>query len=177
MEHLALNAAKRKDRDVNHGDDADAKQAGPNHLAGGGVHHVQAFLKCQLTFANAALRFRQATNAVFHHDDRAINNETEVQRAQAHQIGRYAGADHAGHGGQHRQRNNGGGDQRRTDVTQQQKQHNDHQQCTFQQVLLHRGDGFIDQCRAVIQGLNENTVRQGPIDHFKALCHIAGHSP
>ena len=175
MEHLPFNASERKDRDVNHGDDANAKQARANHFTGGGIDHMQSLLERQPSLASAVLRFGQTSNAVLDHNHGAIHDQPEIQCAQAHQIGRDARAHHAGDRRQHRQRDNRSSDQGGADITQQQEQHHDDQQCPFEQVLLHGGDGFINQRCAVIQGLDVHAIGQRAVDGLDTLGDIARH--
>jgi hypothetical protein len=60
---------------------------------------------------------------VFHHHHRAINDEAEVNRAEAHQVaGQSQASHHAGHGEQHRERNRQRHDERRAPVAEQQEQ-------------------------------------------------------
>ena len=77
----------------------------------------------------------EPAQAVLDDDHRAIDDQAEVERAQAHEVAGHAAAHHAGDGHQHRQRNHGGGDQRRAEIPEQQEQHDDHQQRAFDQVL------------------------------------------
>ncbi|MCY1185059.1 hypothetical protein D9M73_258070 [compost metagenome] len=93
-----------------------------------------------------------------HH--RAIDDDAEVQRAEAHQVGADLVAEHAGEGKQHRQWNDHRGDQRGADVAEEQEQNHDHQDRAFDQVLLHRGNGFVDQIGPVIDRHRTDPGRQ-----------------
>ena len=177
MEHLALHPGQRKDRDVDHGDDADTKQAGPNHLAGRGIHDLQPFLECQAAILDAVLGLGQTANAVLDHDDRTIDDQAEVECTQAHQVGRDAGAHHAGDRGQHGQRDDRSGNQGGPHITQQQEQDHDHQQRTLQQVLLDGGNGLVDQRGPVIQRLDVDALGQRAVDRFNPRRHILGDGP
>ncbi|MNG06820.1 hypothetical protein D3C84_900890 [compost metagenome] len=102
----------------------------------------------------------QATDRILDDHHRAIDDDAEVQRAEAHQVGADLVAEHAGEGEQHRQRNDHRGDQRGADVAEEQEQNHDHQDRAFDQVLLHRGNGFIDQIGPVIDRHRTDPGRQ-----------------
>ncbi|MCY1412001.1 hypothetical protein D9M71_273970 [compost metagenome] len=102
----------------------------------------------------------QAADRILDDHHRAIDDDAEVQRAEAHQVGADLVAEHAGEGKQHRQRNDHRGDQRGADVAEEQEQNHDHQDRAFDQVLLHRGNGFIDQIGAVIDRHRADPGRQ-----------------
>ena len=108
------------------------------------------------------LRFAEATQTVLHDDDGAIDDQAEVQRAETHQIARHSGAHHAGDGHQHGDRNDRRRDQRGADVPEQKEQHDDDQKGPFEQVLLDRVDGAIDQVGPVIDRHGPNSGGQRP---------------
>ncbi len=147
MEHFSFHAGKRKDRDVHHGDNRDTEQAGPDHLGGGLEHALQPFAQRQ---GALVLRLRQSPDAVFDDDHRTVDDQAEIQCAEAHQVGGDAGFHHAEQRRHHGQRDHRCGDQRSAEIAQQQEQYGDHQQCAFEQVFLHCDDGFIHQRGAVI---------------------------
>ena len=86
-------------------------------------------------------------DAVFDHDDRAIDDHAEVDGAQAEQAGRNAEPEHAAEGEQHRKRNRQGHDQRRAQIAEEGEQHGDDEQAAFEQVFRDRVDHVIDQLR------------------------------
>ena len=88
--------------------------------------------------------------AVLDDDHGAVDDDAEVDRAEAHQVGADPALHHAGDGEQHRQRDDAGGDERGADVAEHQEQHGDHQQRAFDQVLLDGLDGGLDQAGAVV---------------------------
>jgi hypothetical protein len=102
-------------------------------LADGG--ELEAFVATQHA-PQFVLAFAEATQAVLDDDHGAVDDQAEVQRAQAHQVARDTAAHHAGDGHQHRDGNHGGRDQCRAKIAQQQEQHRDHQQRAFDQVPL-----------------------------------------
>ena len=117
------------------------------------------------------LQLAEATDAVLHDDHRAVDDEAEVQRPQAHQIPRDAGLQHAGRGHQHHQRDDCGGDQRRAQVAEQQEQHDDDQKRAFGERFRHRADGAVHQRRAVVDRPQDHAVRQGAANRFDTRIH------
>ena len=174
MEHLALDPGESKDRQVHHSNDGDTKQAGTNHFVGGLEHQLQTFLEGQLTLV---LGLGQAPDTVLDDDDRAVDDQAEIQRPQTHQIGGYARPHHTGDGGEHRKRNDSCRDQGGAQVAQQQKQHHDHQQCPFKQVLLHRGNRLVHQGCAVVYRLHLDAVGQGGLNGLQLFGHRLCYRP
>ena len=102
----------------------------------------------------------QQRQAVLDDDDGAVDDDAEIDGAEAHQIGADLVFDHAGHGEQHRQRNDAGGGDGRADVAEKQEQDHDDQQRAFEQVLLDGRDGRFDEVRAVVDGARDDPFRQ-----------------
>ena len=102
--------------------------------------------------------------AVLRDDDGAVDDQAEVQRAQAHEVGADPSLQHAGGGNQHGHRDHAGGDDGGAQVAQQQEQHGDDEQRAFGQVARHRMDGRIDQLRPVQHGMRVDARRQGTAD-------------
>src|SRR3546814_2482508 len=82
---------------------------------------------------------------VFDNDDGAIDDQTEVQGAKAHQIGRDASTKHPEAGQNHGDRDDQSRDQRRAEVSEQHEEHDDDQNRALQQVIGNRLDRRIDQ--------------------------------
>ena len=104
MEHLSFDAAQRKDGQVHGGDDADAEQAGTDDFGRRDRGQVEAFLP-RHGAAEGVLRLAEAAQAVLDDDHGAVDDESVIERAQAHQVAGDAATDHADDGEQHRQRN------------------------------------------------------------------------
>ena len=102
-------------------------------------------------------------------DDRAVDDQAKIERAEAHQVTGDARMNHAGNGHQHGQRDHRSRDQCSTPVAEQQEQHCDHQQRTFSQIFFDRRDGLIDQRGAVIERRQHNVLRKRWLDAFQAL--------
>ena len=105
-----------------------------------------------------------ASQRVLDDDDRTIDDQTEVERAEAHQVCGNPALQHAETGHQHRDRDHQSCDQCCPEVAEQQEQHDDDQQRAFGQVL---GDGFdrrIDERRPVEHRLNCDVLRKRCVD-------------
>ena len=150
VEHLSLHTFQRKDRQIHRRDDEHAEQAGANHFRRGVIDRIHALAEAERALLRTLLR--EPAQAVLDDDDRAIHDETEVQRAQTHQVCGNPRLHHAGDGHQHGERNHQRGEQCRAQVAQQQEQDHHHQQRTFDEVLLDGGDGLIHQHGAVVSG-------------------------
>ena len=168
VEHLAFHAGQRKYRQVHHHNDQLAKQQWTTRLLRSREHLMEALVTGQRS-ACCGLGVSQATHAVLYDHHGTIDDDAEIECAKAHQVRADLVADHARKGEQHRQRNHHCCDERCTDVTQEQEQDSDNQQSAFDQVLLHRIDGFIDQYGAVIDRLRYDSFRQVAIDLLYAL--------
>ena len=175
MEHLPGHARESEDRQVHHHDDQLPEDQRASCLLGRGEHFVQAFTAGQQP-AVALLCVGQTADGVLDDHHRTVNDNAEVQRAQAHQVGADFVGEHAGEGEQHRQRNHHRSDQRCTDITQEQKQHRHHQQRTFEEVFLHRGDGFFHQVGAVVNSDRHHAFGQRAVDLLKLFRHRLGHA-
>jgi hypothetical protein len=169
MKHLPLHAGEGEDRQVHHHDDELAEQQRPARLFSGREHLVKALVAGQARPAVACicLCMGKPPHAVLHDHHGAVDDDAEVQRPQAHQVGADPVRHHAGEGEQHRQRDHQGGDDRRADVAEEQEQDCDHQQGALDQVLLDRVDGLVDQDGAVIDRLRHHAGWQGAVDLVK----------
>ena len=149
VEHLSFNPGQAENRHIDEGDDQNPEQRRPDDLAGSRGRQIKSLVPGQDT-AQTVLGLPEAAQAVLHDDDGAVDDQAEVERAEAHQIPRSARPHHAGDGHQHGDRDDRRRDQGGADVSEQQEQHDDDQQGAFQQVFLNCVDGAIDQVRPVI---------------------------
>ena len=97
-------------------------------------------------------------DTVLDDDHRAIDDQAEVERAEAHQIARDAQPVHADGRHQHRDRDDQGRDNGGPDIAEQEEQHRDNQQGALDQVFFDRGDRRIDKRRAVIDNFCHHAV-------------------
>ena len=168
LEHLPLDAAEGEDREVDDDDDADPEGDGPDHLVGG----LGGELPHRLV---AALRLAEAADDVLHQDHRAVHDQAEVDRPQAHQVGRDAGLHHAGEGEQHRERDGRGHDQPRPDVAQEGEQDGHDEERPLEQVRLDRADDAADEDRAVVVRDDPDALGQGRLQLRNRLARAGRH--
>ena len=161
--HAAFHARQREDGQVHDHDDQLAIQQGPARFLRCRKHFMKTFLQGQRP-PEFLLRMGQAAHAVFHDHHGAIDDDAEIERAQAHQVGAHMVLHHARKREQHGQRNHHGRDDGRADIAEEQEQDGDHQHGAFEQVFLHRIDGLVDQHRAVIHGDGVHAFRQAAVD-------------
>ena len=85
MKHFSLDAGEGEDRDVNDGDNEDAEKHRVRHLFTCSEHNLKSLLA-----GEAAPEFVLANAELPHHvfDDHhcAVDDESEINRAQAHQV-------------------------------------------------------------------------------------------
>ena len=104
MKHLPFDARQRQNRNIDRRDDDHAEEHGRADLLARCEHDVGAFFNGERA-AKLMLLLAELANDVFHNDDCAINDEAEINRAQAHQVAGDAQALHAREGEQKRQGN------------------------------------------------------------------------
>ena len=111
---------------------------------------------------------------VLHHHHRAINDEAEINRAQAHQV--------AGHADSRtmpvRANSNDSGIASATMSAARQlpssgKQHDHHEQRALEQILLHRGNGAVHQVGAVVERADLDARRQFLLNLRQLRRHVA----
>ena len=110
------------------------------------------------------LRMRQSPHTVFDNHHRAIDDDAEVERAQAHQVRTDLVVHHPREGEQHRQRNDRRGNQRRADVTQEKEQNYDDEHRAFKKVLLDGRNGLVDQTCPVVYRYDLHTFRHRTVN-------------
>ena len=174
-EHLAFDAGQREHRQVDDGDDHHAEQARSDDFARAGQDGLESLGSREQPSAPVLLD-RQQTQAVLDDDDRAVDDDAEIDGAQAHQVGADLVLDHAGDRDQHRQRNDAGCDDRGANVSEQEKQDSDDEQRALDEVLLDCGDRCLDQDGTVVDRARDDTFRQGAFDFLQLRCHALGHA-
>src|SRR5690606_11364238 len=162
VKHFSFHAGEREDGHVNDGDDELAEHGGTAHFLGGGEGEFES-LGAREQATEPVLRFAEAPQAVFNDDDRAVHDQSEVERAEAHQVARDLVGHHAGDGEEHGQRNHRGGDERGAEVPEQQEQHDDDQQRAFEQVGAHGGNGAIHERGAIIHRPGDHPLGQAAV--------------
>ena len=117
------------------------------------------------------LRLRPPPDGVLDHHDRAVDDEPEVERAEAHQVSRDVEDPHQDGGEEHRERDDGGDQQAPPPVAQEQDEHDDDEQRPLDQVLRHRPDGAVYQLRPVVERDQLDALRQGLLHLLDPLLH------
>jgi hypothetical protein len=131
-----------------------------DHFLGSAVHGFQTLGKREHA-ARGGLTFGEVPQRIFGDDYRTVDNQAEIQRAEAHEVGADAPLQHAGCRHQHGHGDDKRGYQRRPEVAEQHEQHEDHQESAFTEVGgdgLHRG---VHELGAVEHGFEFNAGRQG----------------
>ena len=116
--HASFQALQEQDRQVDRDDDDDGERHGPRYFVSGVAHRFKRRLAAMLLF--------EAMHGVLHHDDSAVDNHSEIDGAQAHQVGADAEQSHAEEADQHGERNDRGCDQGRAQVAKEQQQNDGH---------------------------------------------------
>ena len=112
--------------------------------------HRRAAARCSVSSRpELVLPLGQAAQAVLDDDDRAVDDQPEVDRAEAHQVAADPALHHAGRGQQHRERDHERRDQRRAEVAEQQEQHDDDEERALGEVRRDGRDRGVDQLGAV----------------------------
>jgi len=109
---------------------------------------------------SAVLTLAEMTHDVFHHDDRTINDEAEVDGTEAHQVSADVIAHHAGHGKEHGKWDDERDDEGGAEVPEQRKEHDDDEQCALGQVRLHSRESSADEVTAIIEGADDDALRE-----------------
>ena len=95
-EHLPLDAGERQDGHIHQNDDAHGKGHRAQDFPSGRQHIGQSF------FAELPICLRQSAQDIVDHHDGAVDQQPEVDGAQAHEIAGESRLHHAGEGDQHR---------------------------------------------------------------------------
>ena len=101
VEHLPLDARQREDRHVDDGDDDHAEEHRGADLLARGEHHLRALLLGKRA-PQGVLTCAEPTDDVLHDDHRAVDDQAEIDGAEAHQVPGDAAAQHAGEGEEER---------------------------------------------------------------------------
>ncbi|GBC91330.1 hypothetical protein HRbin14_02098 [bacterium HR14] len=147
-EHLALNPTQCENGHIRGDNDKDSEQGGANHLHRAVMNQAFTLVGGQL-LGERAYRFREAANRVFHNNHRAVHQQSEVYRAQTHQVRGHPKKTHADHCPQHRERDDAAHNKPCPQLEQKQKEQPYHQQAPFGEVGQHRAQGAVHQFGAL----------------------------
>ena len=84
-EHLAFHPVEREQRQIHQDNDGLTKHRRADHLARSNHHFVKPLLQTEQPVF-MMLTLGQTAQAIFNDDDRAIDNQPEIECAEAHQI-------------------------------------------------------------------------------------------
>ncbi len=172
-EELALDPDQREHRQVDDGDDRLAEHRRPADLERGRAHHVDALLGSERA-ALGALGLGEAAHGVLDDDHRAVDDEPEVDRAEAREVPGDARRVHHRHGEEHRQRDGDGDDEAGAEIAEQDQQHQDHQHGALEQVLADGEDGAVDELAAIVERLDPRALRQRRPERGELALHGLG---
>ena len=150
MKQLPLDPAQREDREVDDCDDRLAEDAGAAYFDRRVLDDGQPFLGRQVVLPGGT-RLAEPPDRVLHDDDCAVDDQAEVDGAEAHQVPGRPGPGHQRDREQHCERNGGRHDESGSDVAEQEQKHQNHQRGAFAEVGHDRLDGPTDQIRAVVE--------------------------
>ena len=83
MKHFSLDTGESENREINNRDDEHTEEHRISHLLACGEHDVQSLLYRELA-SQLMLPVGELADDVFHDDHGPINNQPEVNRAEAH---------------------------------------------------------------------------------------------
>ncbi len=130
LKHFAFDAGQGQDRQVNDHDDEHPENTGAGNLDRGLPDDKMPFFGVQFP-VQAGLFQGQAPHAVFDDDDRAVDDDAEIDGSQAQQVAADFMGYHTRDGEQHGQGNRQCGDKSGAKISQQQKQHQNDEQRPF----------------------------------------------
>jgi hypothetical protein len=159
-EELALDPDQREHRQVDDGDDRLAEHRGAAHLERGEAHHLDA-LSEERRLAAPALLLREPAHRVLDDDHRAVDDQAEVDGAEAHQVPGDVGRVHHRDREEHRERDGRGDDEPAAQLAEEDEEDEDDQRRALEQVLADRTHGAVHQLRAVVEWLDPRALRQG----------------
>src|SRR5438876_5358715 len=99
-------------------------------------------------------------NRIFHHDDRAIDDHSEINCPQAHEIGTDSKEPHAKEADEHGKWNDRSCHDRCLNITEEREQNDGHKKKTFEEILFNSADRSVDHFRLVVERQNLHAGRQ-----------------
>ena len=102
----------------------------------------------------------QGVHDVLDHDQGAIDDDAEVERSKAQEIGGNAGEVHADEGEEQRERNRDGGQKRRAHTAEKHTQDGQDNDQTLEERMRDGVQRVVDQVRAVVDGDHLHAGRQ-----------------
>ena len=173
-EHLSFDARQRENRDICRDDDDHPEQRRLEHFARGVAREAQALIQRHRATQVLPLR-SQSTHSVLDDNHGPIDDQTEVDRTETHEIRRYFEIVHANDGREHRERDRRGHDEPGANLQKKDEEDRDDKQAAFDQVLARRVDRLIDEAGAVVERLDDDVRRERLLDFSQALLDARSH--
>ena len=130
----------------------DGQVGGDDHAArveDGALHFVRGFADL-LRWGDACLAaVAEVADDVFDHDDRAVDDHAEVERAEREQVGGNVAQVEADGGEEQRERHGERDDERAAHVAEEEEQDDDDEDDALGQVLEHGVGGVVEQIAAI----------------------------
>lgn len=112
---------------------------------------------------------------VLNHHHRPVDHHSEVDRPEAHQVGRQSELLHADEGEEHGQGDYAANDQGAPNLAEEQKQHGDHQESALQKVLGHGIRGPFDEVGLIVELDDPDALGQAPVRLVDSRLDIPDH--
>ena len=176
LEHFPLDALEREDGHIDDRDDEHAEEHRIRHFLRRTQHFLRAFRSGEAA-PERVLPLAEMAHDVFHHHHCAVDDEAEINRAEAHQVSAEPPLDHAGHGEKHRERDDERDDECRAPVAEQREEHDDDKQRALGEVRFDRANGAIHEVAAVVEWADDDAGRKFLLHFGELLPHGAGDEP
>ena len=125
---FTFDAFERQNRQVDNDNDSDGEKDRSQNFPAGFQNNVgDIFSSCPL--------FVQVPDDIFDHDHCAIDNQAEVDGAQAHEVSRNAPIQHAGESDEHGKRDRRGYDKTAAPIAEQEKKNRNDQDRAFDKIV------------------------------------------
>ena len=120
--------------------------------------------------------FAHASNHIFNEHNGAIDNESEIDSTQAHQVAGKAGDSHAYESAQHGEWHSECDNDTGPEATEQEKKDQDDEHAALDEIFSEGADSFAHEFGAVVEDAEFHALRQGFGDFVNALLDGLNHS-
>ena len=115
------------------------------------------------------------THAILDHDHCAVDDHTEIDRTETHQIRRNPCIPHRDQRAHGRERNRCGDDQSGSQIPEQNDEHHNHQEDSESDVLSDGVDRFFDQIRAIVKSVDLDSLGESLLNRMDLLFDLFDH--
>ena len=158
-EHLPFDALQGEDGDEDEGDDAHAEQGGAEHFLAGGQDALVPFRPGQRP-AQAGPGLGESLEVHIGHDHGPIDQDAEIDGAEAEQAGCDRHLVHPQEREGHRQGNGRGDQDSRPDIPQDEEQDQDDEQGAGEEIALDRSDDLLHEIGAIVDEVHLHVLGQ-----------------